>query len=146
MKPAYSCIAGIREYFGSLPSPVQDNELIVVGDRVFTDLVLANRMRMQSRRRRSKMPSLPDATNEKKESNPIPQGPLSIWTKGVWERESMLMRKMEYGLISLMEGLTVPPKDEFVNVSAFVKPIPIRKDAKPTGLLAYFRFMYKRDI
>ncbi|KAH9485605.1 Phosphatidylglycerophosphate phosphatase 1, chloroplastic [Psilocybe cubensis] len=146
MKPAYSCITAIRGYFKSLPDPVEDNELIVVGDRVFTDLVLANRMRMQYQRRSSKTRPLPDASNENQESCPVPQGPLSIWTKGVWERESMLMRKMEYGLISLMEGLTVPPKEEFVNVGAFVKPFPVRKDAKPTGLLAFLKFMYKREI
>ncbi|PPQ93856.1 hypothetical protein CVT25_013565 [Psilocybe cyanescens] len=153
MKPAYSCIAAIRDYFSSLSAPIQDNELIVVGDRVFTDLVLANRMRMQSQRRRTKSSFLPstrdaptDSTEEKKEADPTPQGPLSIWTKGVWERESMLMRSMEYGLISVMEGLTAPPKGEFVNVGAFVKPIPLRKDAKPTGLTAFFRFMYKREI
>ena len=48
-KPAYSCIYAIRSYFSSLHSPIPDRELIIVGDRIFTDVVLANWMRLQNR-------------------------------------------------------------------------------------------------
>ncbi|KIJ15571.1 hypothetical protein PAXINDRAFT_29563, partial [Paxillus involutus ATCC 200175] len=43
-KPAYSCINAIRAYFSTLRVPIKDEELVVVGDRVFTDVVMANRM------------------------------------------------------------------------------------------------------
>ena len=54
LKPSYSCIKDIRAYFAGLPKPVRDDELVVVGDRVFTDVVMARRMK----------------------------GPLAVWTTG----------------------------------------------------------------
>ncbi|KIP08684.1 hypothetical protein PHLGIDRAFT_29464 [Phlebiopsis gigantea 11061_1 CR5-6] len=74
-KPSYSCISSIRKYFTSLPTPIRDDELIIVGDRIFTDIVMANRMA---------------------------HGPLSIWTSGVWQREATAMRWLEKGL---MQGI-----------------------------------------
>ncbi|KAF9560991.1 hypothetical protein CPC08DRAFT_599556, partial [Agrocybe pediades] len=95
-KPAYSCIDTVRRYFLSLPSPVQDHELIVVGDRIFTDVVMANRMRSQAMRRIAKE-TMPGKTSA---GDAIPpRGPLAIWTTGVWKRESMLMRYMESTLV-----------------------------------------------
>ncbi|KAJ8453727.1 hypothetical protein ONZ51_g13437 [Trametes cubensis] len=44
LKPSYACINAVRAYFASLPRPVRDDELVVVGDRLFTDVVMANRM------------------------------------------------------------------------------------------------------
>ncbi|EKM81170.1 hypothetical protein AGABI1DRAFT_72020 [Agaricus bisporus var. burnettii JB137-S8] len=44
-KPSYSCIKSIRSYFSTLPRPISDDELIIIGDRIFTDIVLSNRMR-----------------------------------------------------------------------------------------------------
>ncbi|KAL0955749.1 hypothetical protein HGRIS_001964 [Hohenbuehelia grisea] len=79
MKPAYSCIKLIRNYFATLPKPIKDDELIVVGDRIFTDVIMANRMRTSH-----------------------VDGPLAVWTTGVWHKESMLMRWMEKGLVSLV--------------------------------------------
>lgn len=45
-KPAYSCINTIRSYFSNLHRPISDDELIIIGDRIFTDVVMANRMRL----------------------------------------------------------------------------------------------------
>ncbi|KAJ3575289.1 hypothetical protein NP233_g1200 [Leucocoprinus birnbaumii] len=50
-KPGYSCINSIRTYFSSLHRPITDDELIIVGDRIFTDIVMANRMRLTNPRR-----------------------------------------------------------------------------------------------
>jgi len=83
-KPGYSCIQGIRNYFTSLLSPVTDDELIVIGDRIFTDVVMANRMRRQD--------------SEK--------GPLAIWTSSVWTKEAMGMRWMEKKLVEAVTKYT----------------------------------------
>ncbi|KAF5355060.1 hypothetical protein D9756_005514 [Leucocoprinus leucothites] len=50
-KPGYPCINSIRAYFSSLRRPILDDELIIVGDRIFTDVVMANRMRLTNPRR-----------------------------------------------------------------------------------------------
>jgi len=71
LKPSYSCIQSIRNYFSSLPAPIEEKQLIVIGDRIFTDVVMANRMNT-----------------------------MSIWTTGVWKKESMLMRWMEKKLVN----------------------------------------------
>lgn len=94
MKPGYKCITSIRAYFASLPSPIQDHELIVVGDRVFTDVVMANRM--QSR------------LNGSEKAEMTSRGPLTIWTTGIWQSESMLMRRLELGLVNLVKRWSEP--------------------------------------
>ncbi|KAH7908106.1 mitochondrial PGP phosphatase-domain-containing protein [Hygrophoropsis aurantiaca] len=135
LKPGYSCIAGIRAYFTSLPavggghkaqlekmeigsashignegakdlndrdvgSPIRDDELVIVGDRIFTDVVMANRMATHKR------------SSSANSTNPIiavssphlqrPSGPLAIWTTGVWQKESMTMRWCERKLVDLV--------------------------------------------
>jgi predicted HAD superfamily phosphohydrolase YqeG len=55
-------------------SSVQPSELVVIGDRILTDVVLGNRL-----------------------------GALSIWTTGLWERELMSMRYFEYCLVGIMD-------------------------------------------
>ncbi|TCD64384.1 hypothetical protein EIP91_004131 [Steccherinum ochraceum] len=117
LKPSYSCIKSIRTYFASLPTPVKDEELIVVGDRIFTDVVLANRMA-----RRKTPPARLD--NEK---GPIHSaiGPLSIWTTGVWERESMTMRWLEKLTMQGVDRLVNSQKgSEAPDWSRFIKPLP----------------------
>ena len=45
MKPSHRTIRAIRKYFASIPSPISGPEqLIVIGDRIFTDVVLGNRL------------------------------------------------------------------------------------------------------
>jgi phosphatidylglycerophosphatase GEP4 len=76
LKPAHACAAGVRTYFAARPTPVHARELLVVGDRVFTDVVLARRL-----------------------------GALGVWTTGVWARESTLMRAGEAALVRLVRRL-----------------------------------------
>ena len=82
LKPAYSCIKSIRAYFSTLESPVKDKELVIVGDRIFTDVVMANRM------------SVVRGTKT--------CGPLAVWTTGVWQKESMVVRWVERTVVSMM--------------------------------------------
>ncbi|KIL00854.1 hypothetical protein PAXRUDRAFT_69609, partial [Paxillus rubicundulus Ve08.2h10] len=102
-KPAYSCIKAVRAYFSTLRVPIKDEELVVVGDRVFTDVVMANRMH---RRPRSGLKRA-----EREEDSP-PQpflracGPLAIWTTGVWHRESMMVRWLEKRLVDVVTRRT----------------------------------------
>jgi len=101
-KPGYSCIQGVRNYFGSLPSPVKDDELVVIGDRVFTDVVMANRMK----------------------SGDSGRGPLSIWTTGVWTKEAMGMRWFEKKAV---EGVTKYTNGKNRYTTQFLKPRTLEK-------------------
>lgn len=53
---------------------IKPSELIIVGDRVFTDVILGNKL-----------------------------GALSVWTTGLWERELMPMRYVEYTLVGVVD-------------------------------------------
>ncbi|KDQ20145.1 hypothetical protein BOTBODRAFT_170157 [Botryobasidium botryosum FD-172 SS1] len=75
------CIPTIKRYFASLPpsstssdayavSHVQMSELVVVGDRLLTDVLMANHM-----------------------------GALSVWTSGLWVKEAMGLRAVERVLL-----------------------------------------------
>ena len=61
---------------------------MVVGDRIFTDVVLANRMWQR-----------PAADVEKR-------GPLAVWTTGVWQKESMMVRWMEKRVVDMVARWT----------------------------------------
>ncbi|KAI5124410.1 hypothetical protein M0805_008294 [Coniferiporia weirii] len=91
MKPGYSCIRDIRAYFASLKRPVSDDELFIVGDRIFTDVVLANRMRSSGRR---------------VSGNAV--GPLSVFVENVWKKEAGIMRFLEKRLARTVERWTSP--------------------------------------
>lgn len=95
LKPAYSCIASIRRYFGSLGTPIKDEELVIVGDRIFTDVVMANRMHRY-----------PARSSQEKGAEMERSGPLAVWTTGVWQRESMMIRWLEKGLIDMLTRWT----------------------------------------
>lgn len=120
-KPSYSCISSIRAYFASLPRPVRDDELIVVGDRLFTDTVLANRMARYERVTQRLSPSATsdaassveklskelDASAPSDVVKPLASarmrvGPLAILTTAVWERDSPVLRRME---MQVMRGV-----------------------------------------
>jgi len=101
-KPGYSCIRGIRSYFASLPTPVKDDELVVIGDRIFTDVVMANRMK----------------------SGDNGRGPLAIWTSGVWTKEAMGMRWIEKKLV---EAVTRSTNGENQFTAQFLKPQALDK-------------------
>ncbi|KAF8901064.1 mitochondrial PGP phosphatase-domain-containing protein [Gymnopilus junonius] len=158
-KPAYSCITAIRTYFSSLRSPIYDHELVIVGDRVFTDVVLANRMRMQS-----KLPLPQSATRpsdgmvqgsistEKVTNDPALRtesagGPLSIWTTSVWKKEGMPMRWLESALVRAVQRLSTPLPGEPVDCSRFIKRM---EEAKPeasqkSGVLRYLLSRLRRS-
>ena len=140
-KPAYSCITAIRSYFSSLPSPIRDHKLIIVGDRIFTDVVLANRMRLQTHPSKGLLATRAFEKDDvlSTEKNSIgdttealfPPGPLSVWTTGVWKRESMVMRWLEHGLVKLVQRWSTPPADKPMDMSPFlkvlIKPEPKKK-------------------
>lgn len=142
LKPSYKCISSIRAYFASLPTPVQDDELIVVGDRVFTDVVLANRM---SRKRPASWDG--EKASSQRETSRMRSGPLSIWTEGVWQRESMAFRWVEkqtmLGIqkwIAQDNGVAVPS-----DLSRFVKPLPVAPEPveKPSLVERLWRTLRK---
>ena len=101
-KPGHSCIQGVRNYFASLPSPIKDDELVVIGDRIFTDVVMANRMK----------------------SGDNGKGPLAIWTTGVWTKEAMGMRWIEKKLV---EAVTKHTNGKNQYTTQFLKPRTLEK-------------------
>ncbi|KAL4249151.1 hypothetical protein ABKN59_007290 [Abortiporus biennis] len=141
-KPSYSCISAIRKYFRSLPKPLEEHELIIVGDRIFTDIALANRMT------RSTKHSAAISVSEKEKHDVqlheysrevnTRTGPLAIWTDGVWKKENMALRWMEsslmHGLLRLLDGKTKFELSE--GLSRFVKPIPPPHIVEKTSLLS----------
>lgn len=145
-KPSYSCISSIRAYFQSLPKPIKDEELIVVGDRIFTDVVMANRM--SRRREPTRQPSSPNDVGEKGASSaetepvdlqPTHTGPLSVWTTGVWEKESMLMRYIEKSFMQGIQRYVVPDNGlGHIDTSRFLKMSPT-PDAAPSRKEGYLR-------
>ncbi|KAI0343516.1 HAD-superfamily phosphatase [Trametopsis cervina] len=140
-KPGYSCISSIRKYFTSLPRPIKDEELVVIGDRIFTDIVLANRM---SRRRALAPPTsdtvekegtIPEASNR---DSPGRVGPLSVWTTGVWQKESMVMRYLEKSLVrGVQRYIAVDNGLSHKDFTRFVKELPPPPPASepPRGML-----------
>ncbi|KAF7798821.1 hypothetical protein EIP86_010047 [Pleurotus ostreatoroseus] len=127
-KPSYSCISAVRAYFSSLPKPIRDDELIVVGDRLFTDIVLANRMS----RRMPPIPSSPSTTGEAPTQEKIKTrpnhrtSPLSVWTSGVWQKENMVMRAFERGILTGIQRYIAPDNGlhTAVETEKFVKKPP----------------------
>ena len=61
---------------------MRDDELVVVGDRVFTDVVMARRMK----------------------------GPLAVWTTDVWQREAA--RLMQRALVDVVRRWSAPVDDQ----------------------------------
>ena len=101
LKPSYSCTAAA---LSALPG-VAPHELIVVGDRIFTDVVFAHRLahprtltaRIAARLRLA--PAQPGSSS----GDETTRAPLAVWTTGVWMRESMAMRRAEMLLVHLVE-------------------------------------------
>ncbi|KAF5384476.1 hypothetical protein D9757_006478 [Collybiopsis confluens] len=103
MKPSYSCIKQIRSYFHSLSVPVTDEQLIIVGDRLFTDIVMANRFREKSWSDMigSRLKSPASGPHELSDAATLlPQTTLGIWTTGVWVKEATFMRLCERKLLA----------------------------------------------
>ncbi|KDR75609.1 hypothetical protein GALMADRAFT_97324 [Galerina marginata CBS 339.88] len=157
LKPAYSCITAIRTYFSSLRFPIHDHQLIVVGDRVFTDIVLGNRMRMQANRHQT-LPGVPLSSNADKTASIMEEeanggtantpnaagGPLSILTTGVWQKESMTMRWLELRLVHAVERFSKPLVGEPMDVSSFVNEVVKPVSPPKRGVLGYLVSRFTR--
>ena len=76
---------------------MKDDELVVIGDRIFTDVVMANRMK----------------------SRDSGTAPLSVWTTGVWVKEAMGMRWIEKKLVEAVRKHTNGEKHY---TTQFLKP------------------------
>jgi phosphatidylglycerophosphatase GEP4 len=114
LKPSYSCASAA---LSALPG-LAPHEIVVVGDRLFTDVVLAHRLahprtlwariatRLSTPFQRSwSTPAQPDTVSEVSDADPIggQRTPLAVWTTGVWKRESMVIRWAEARLVWLIE-------------------------------------------
>jgi len=66
-----------------------------------------------------------------------PVGPLPIWTMGVWERESMIMRWLEHGLVKLVQRWTTPPAGEAIDTTPFLKVLKKPEPQRKLGVLQY---------
>ncbi|KAI0034856.1 mitochondrial PGP phosphatase-domain-containing protein [Vararia minispora EC-137] len=112
-KPAYAAASAARAYFASLPSPLEPRELVVVGDRVLTDIVLARRLAQPDTfpaRIAVRFASLRDLLSGRKQRSG--DGPLAVLTTGVWTRESMLFRRAESALVRAFEHFSPEAKAE----------------------------------
>ncbi|KAH0589169.1 hypothetical protein H2248_004935 [Termitomyces sp. 'cryptogamus'] len=143
-KPAYSCITTIRAYFSSLQFPIRDEELIVVGDRIFTDIVMTNRMRRWKKSRMTLTCGEDTVGKEKDASKNQPQGPLSIWTTGIWQQDSRVMRWGEQKLVDVVRRWTHDPVHT-LDTSGFIREIlisetqPGKRNRVLAALLAKFK-------
>jgi phosphatidylglycerophosphatase GEP4 len=115
-KPSYACTAAA---LSALPG-LAPHELIIVGDRIFTDVVLAHRLahprtlmvRIAARLGLVPAPAQPDSSSGDAGAGSsasvggggeCTRAPLAVWTTGVWTRESMAMRWAEAWLVHLVE-------------------------------------------
>jgi phosphatidylglycerophosphatase GEP4 len=76
-KPTKACASEIAIYFTHLSaaSSAPGLQLVLIGDRLLTDMLLANEM-----------------------------GAYGIWTTHLWEREALLLRAFERGLLAVVRG------------------------------------------
>ena len=91
---------------------MKDDELVIIGDRIFTDVVMANRMGTRDGER----------------------GPLAIWTSGVWTKESMGMRWIEKNLVEVVTKYTHGEKQY---TTQFLKPETLRSREENPAPRAY---------
>ena len=133
LKPSYSCIKSIRAYFRSLPQPVRDEELIVVGDRLLTDVIMANRM-ARKRLPRATTPEdekhalVAESLDSAAAAHPGRVGPLAVWTDGLWKREALALRAIEKGMLRGVERWVLGPQEAAWREGLqhrFVKPLPV---------------------
>ncbi|KAI0254430.1 mitochondrial PGP phosphatase-domain-containing protein [Lactifluus subvellereus] len=111
-KPSYACASAA---LSALPG-LAPHEIVVVGDRVFTDVVLAHRLahprtlwarvaaRLGIALERSRSAPPPDSGgSDDADSGVGERAPLAVWTVGTWEREGVVMRWAEARLVRLVE-------------------------------------------
>ncbi|KAI1786615.1 HAD phosphatase [Ganoderma leucocontextum] len=150
LKPSYSCIKSIRAYFRSLPQPVRDEELVIVGDRLLTDVVMANRMARKIRLQGLAYEDEKRALVEEDAQSlgpvrPDRVGPLAVWTEGLWKREALALRAIEKGMLAGVERWVLGPQEAAWRESLrhrFVKPIPV--EGRPMKERGWVRRMWER--
>ncbi|KAK7472398.1 hypothetical protein VKT23_000513 [Stygiomarasmius scandens] len=142
LKPSYSCISSIRTYFHSLRRPIIDRELVVIGDRLFTDIVMANRMESKDRREHAQnvrqllLQTSSPKDAEKSASNLTGPGTLSVWTTGVWKKEAMAMRFGERKLLEAVQKWSKPRAGEVIDgTGGFVRELPPPSPPPKKGVL-----------
>ncbi|KAH6914035.1 mitochondrial PGP phosphatase-domain-containing protein [Coprinopsis sp. MPI-PUGE-AT-0042] len=140
-KPAYSCITAIRTYFASLQRPIREHELIIVGDRIFTDIIMANRIRRASERKQNALlPVNIPGTGSGDMPPTEPAGPLGVWTTGLWKKEALVMRYLEASLVKAVDRWSTGPS---FDASRYVKeppaPLEVKKSHWASRLLSRFR-------
>jgi phosphatidylglycerophosphatase GEP4 len=89
---------------------------------VFTDVVLANRMRGGRRFKNTTWTfghQETESSCQRKEPH-RPDGPLAIWTTGVWEKEAMSMRILERKLVEVVQCWTKDASGQ-LDTTQFVK-------------------------
>ncbi|CAL1712015.1 unnamed protein product [Somion occarium] len=135
LKPSYACISSIRNYFSSLPTPVKDDELVIIGDRIFTDVVLANRMSRKMKAQSGAKDT--EKTAEENVTKSSRAGPLSIWTSGVWEREATGLRLLEKTVMECVKRWIAQSNGVATrgDLSRFVKELPPPPVVEKKGLL-----------
>ncbi len=100
---------------------------------------MANRLQTQSSGRKNYFAyrsQLPRNDKENPEDDFLlaaPQGPLAIYTTGVWKRESMFMRWMEKLLVSLVQMWTTTSKGGPLKTDIFMKEDPQPESPKQAG-------------
>lgn len=95
-----------------------------MGDRVFTDVVMTNRMRREMRLDNSTRASTLQSTELTGQGSEAsqPNGPLAIWTSAVWEKEAMGMRFLEKKLVEIVQRWTKDAKeDDGPDMTRFVR-------------------------
>ncbi|KAI0657673.1 mitochondrial PGP phosphatase-domain-containing protein [Cubamyces menziesii] len=150
LKPSYACINAVRAYFASLPRPVRDDELVVVGDRLFTDVVMANRMARRVPSSPSSLPSpLPAESDSEKTklllhdddangapARPAHTGPLAIWTTRLWKRENGALRALERAVLEGVERGVLQPQERAWREGLrrrFVRPVQGEEGEEKAG-------------
>jgi phosphatidylglycerophosphatase GEP4 len=130
---------------------------VIVGDRIFTDIVLANRMSrtwaVQSSSTAVDDEKLAFASEAEetrlRKARAARIGPLSVWTTGVWKKESMTMRYLEKSLVQNIQRFIVPDNGlGHTDVSRFMKPPPSPPpplQIQKKGLLSRIQSMLSRN-
>lgn len=64
-----------------------------------------------------------------------PAGPLSVWTTGIWERESMVIRWIEKSLVYIVNRWSAPRHGESLDTAVFLKEVSQAGAEKRSGLI-----------
>lgn len=152
LKPSYACTAAS---LSALPG-LAPHELIVVGDRIFTDVVLAHRLahprtfmaRIAARLRPAPAQADSSLSDEGAGSSASVGGgseharaPLAVWTTGVWMRESMGMRRAEGWLVHVIERWVQGTRERRVTLEERFVKRGLENSAEKPAARAWFSWV-----